>query len=181
MKYSHRYYNKESEEAYGRWLAAQDWAPVLNAVGSNQKTKIYQEMVVGALEELFPLITTRRKSSELPWINQQIRNRIRQRKDDYKKEGRSEHWKRLKKIMEDMLAMRKERYVAVQKDNLIGDDTQRNFFKNVKTYQSAARPVQFDIRTLSADKTDAEIADDLAVFFNKISDEFDGLERDQIP
>ena len=176
MKYSYRYYNKDSEQEYGQWLAKQDWAAVLNAVGSNNKTKAYQDMVVGALEAFFPLITTRRKSSELPWINQRIRKRIRQRKDVYKKEGRSARWKRLKKITDEMLAARKKCYVEVQKNNLTGEDTQRNFFKNVKTYKSAARPAQFDVRSLVEGKSDMEVADDLAVFFNKISDEFTGLQ-----
>ena len=96
-------------------------------------------MVVGALEAFFPLITTRRKSSELPWINQRIRKRIRQRKDVYKKEGRSARWKRLKKITDEMLAARKKRYVEVQKNNLTGEDAQRNFFKNVKNIQECRK------------------------------------------
>ena len=41
LTYEYRYYNKESEAAYGRWLAGMSWREVLQADGSNEKTNLY--------------------------------------------------------------------------------------------------------------------------------------------
>ena len=73
---------------------------------------------------------------------------MRQRKAVYKREGRSAAWKRLKKITNAMLEKRKERYVLVQKDNLLSSDSERAYFKNVKAYKSADRPKPYDVRLL---------------------------------
>ena len=73
LKYSYRYYNKFSELKYGEWLARQDWEEVRAQDGSNNKANEYQRMVVGALEECFPLVTVTRKSTDPPWYNAKIR------------------------------------------------------------------------------------------------------------
>lgn len=61
------------------------------------------------------------------------------------------------------------------------DDARRNFFRNVKAFKSKDRPQPFDVRSLLPGKTDQEVADSLAVFFNRISSEFDPLEPQDIP
>ena len=45
IKYSYRYYNDESVEEFQRWVVAQDWGPVLEAEGSQQKALEYQGLV----------------------------------------------------------------------------------------------------------------------------------------
>ena len=88
-KYSYRFYNKESEELFGQWAIAHDWAPVIRATTSNAKAEAYQGEVTDAIAQFFPLKTTKRKSGDLPWINAAIRRRLRQRKVIYRREGRS--------------------------------------------------------------------------------------------
>ena len=42
---------------FGEWLVAYDWAGVVQAVGSNRKAQMYQEVVTQAMERFFPLVT----------------------------------------------------------------------------------------------------------------------------
>ena len=69
IMYSYRYYNKDSEEEFGRWAINHDWAWVIRATTSNAKAAPYQGEVLDAISRFFPLKTTRRKSTDLPWIN----------------------------------------------------------------------------------------------------------------
>ena len=69
LNYRYRFYNAESELQYGKWLGEQDWSDLMSAEGSEEKTNVYQDMVVGALERFFPLVTVRRKSTDPPWYN----------------------------------------------------------------------------------------------------------------
>ena len=80
LTYSYRLYNPDSVEAFGRWVVSNDWRSVLLATSSNEKADIYQKEVLDAIEQFFPLITTRRKGTDLPWINAKVRKRVRQRK-----------------------------------------------------------------------------------------------------
>ena len=76
MSYEYRYYNAESEALFGRWLAGHNWGNLLAADGSNLKTQIYQQEVVGALERYFPLVTVKRRSCDPPWYNWKVKKRI---------------------------------------------------------------------------------------------------------
>ena len=103
LSYSYRYYNAECELEYGRWLAAQRWEDVTGAEGSNGKANAYQKLVGDALERIFPLVTVRRKLTDPPWYNAKIRKRITQKKGIYRREGRSPKWRKIKKLLEDLV------------------------------------------------------------------------------
>ena len=64
---------------------------------------------------------------------------------------------------------------------LLVDDARRNFFRNVKALQTRDRPKPFNVRSLFPGRTDEEVAESLAEFFNKISSEFQPLEPADIP
>ena len=50
-----------------------------------------------AMNECFPLVTVKRKSTEDPWITNKIRKKIRKRKAIFESEGRSVDGNVLKK------------------------------------------------------------------------------------
>ena len=169
LKYAYRYYNEESVAAFQDWIVLHDWGEVLGAVGSNSKAEAYQRLVDGAVERFFPLITVRRKSTDLPWLNAKARRWIKRRKAIYRKEGRSSAWKTINKRIEKLLGERKKKYEESQKLVLLADDAIRHFWKNCKNYRSKDRPAQFDPKTLFPGRSDQEVADLLADHFNSIS------------
>ena len=64
---------------------------------------------------------------------------------------------------------------------LLEDDSERSFFKNVRSYGSKERPKLFDIRDVLTGKSNLECAEHLAAHFNAVSNEFSPLEPSDIP
>ena len=98
-KYTYRHYNEESVQKFKEWVVLHDWKEVLEASGSNNKADAYQRAVGAALERYFPLKTTHRKSTDLPWMNKKTRKMIWDRKKLFWQEGgkRTPVWKAEKK------------------------------------------------------------------------------------
>ena len=179
--YSYRYKSQEAVNEFGAWIAGFDWAALDELEGSNPKADYYQEVVSWAMGRFFPLITVHRKSSECPWINARIRELTRKRRKIYLNEGRSGKWRRMKKLCERLIGQRRQKYLESQKEGLLVQDAARNFFRNVRAFQSNEKPKQFDVRVLFPGKNDAFVADQLASYFNRISHEFVPLEPSDIP
>ena len=181
ISYSYRYFSPEAEKLFGDWIVHHKWEGVLAASTSNEKADLYQAQIMDAIDRFFPLVTTRRKSTDPPWINGTVRWKIAKRKRLYKLEGRSDRWKAMKKETDNLIKKRRSVYRSVQLANLTDRDAQRSFFKNIKAYKTGDRPKVFDVRTLCPGKTDGEVAEELAAYFNRISDEFAGLSPADIP
>ena len=181
--YSYRHYTDEAEEAFKRWIVLHDWKEVHEAVGSNNKTNVYQRTLQTAIEEFFPLRTTKRKSTDLPWLSRSLLNMIEKRKRLFVLEGceRTPAWKKEKSRIDALIRKRKRGYMDNQKSYLLQDDASRNFFKHVKNFAKFEKPKPFEVQSLMPGKSDMEVAEILAEYFNKVSLEFDPLSPDQIP
>lgn len=163
VSYQYRYYNQEAGREFGKWLAGKDWADVVQATGSKREDELYQEEVMGAMERCFSLITDR--------INNRIRRQIKKRKGIYRKEGRSDI----------LIKNRRATHLESQKECILVKDATRNYFRNVKAFKTKDRPKAFDPMSLFPGKNEAEVAHELASFFNRISAEFEPLEPSDIP
>ena len=93
MSYSYRYFNEDSSKMFGDWLAGFDWAEQVALTGSNNKANYYQKVVTEAMEKFFPLIHVRRKTTDLPWVSNNLRKMMRDRNDIYMREGKSDKWR----------------------------------------------------------------------------------------
>ena len=74
-----------------------------------------------------------------------------------------------------------EKYMQSQREVLLIDDANRNFFKNAKAFRNGEKPKEFDVCSLMPDEDDYAVAEALAVHFNAISSEFQPLEPSDIP
>ena len=182
LSYSYRYYNKESAEKFGEWLLAKDWAALVQTPTSDKKAELYQAEITWAIENFFPLKTIKRRNIDPPWINGTIKKLIKARKRIYKETGgRTPEWKRMKKRIANLIDKRCKIYQESQKMALLGEDGARNFFKQTKNYMSKQRPVPFDVMNLFPGRSEQDVAELLAVHFNSISNEFEPLERGDVP
>ena len=182
QKFTYRYYNEASEKAFKSWVVMHDWREVLEAVGSNNKANAYQKTITEALGRFFPLKTTRRKSNELPWLDKKTKRLIKDRKHLYwTEEGRTQVWKEEKKRVSEAIKKRKRGFMDTQKTHLLDKDANRNFYRHVKAFCRYEKPPVFDVRELVPNKTDPEVAEELADYFIKVSREFDPIEPSDIP
>lgn len=83
------------------------------------------------MDQCYPIVTIKRKSTEDPWITDKIRWKIRKRKAIFKKEGRSKAWKKIKKICVRMIKYHREKYLESHKLLLTSPDSASRFFRRL--------------------------------------------------
>ena len=159
------------------WIVTTDWTEVYLAEGSDEKAVAYQRKI----DWVFPVRHVKRKSTDLPWINRAVKKQIRRRKEVYRKEGRSDLWKMLKRATDELIKKRKKMYMDLKKQQLTASDANQSFFRLVKAFNTPEKAQTFDVRSLQPGKDDQEVADDLAQYFNHISAEFDSLRPGEVP
>ena len=77
--------------------------------------------------------------------------------------------------------MYKRQYLERNKLLLVHPDSSRNFFRNVRAYNTVEKPKIWDIRSLCPGLSDDQLSLELSVYFNKISSEFQPLKSSQVP
>ena len=178
LSYSYRYNNEESSKLFDEWLARKDWAALLQTPTSDFKAELYQKEINWAIVAFFPLKTTKRRSTDPPWINGTVKKLVKGRKRMFKRTGgRTGEWKEVKKKIKELIEKRCRRFHEKQKEHLLAKDGDRVFFKQTKNYLSKQRPKAFDVQDMFAGRPEAEVAEHLADHFNVISNEFEPLDK----
>ena len=182
-EYSYRHYDDQAEASFGEWVIMHGWEEVRDAEGADGKAIAYQGTVQGAIDRFFPLKKNKKKSTDFPWMCKAVRDQIRQRKGLYMAEGgvRTQTWKEAKKDTDAFILKRKRGFLDKQKEHILAEDANRNFYKHVRNFFKLERPKLFDVRDLLEGMTDQEAAEHLAVYFDRISQEFDPLTQEDIP
>ena len=181
--YSYRHFNERSTEIFREWVVFHDWKEVLQAGTAEEKAEAYQKTVVGAVEKFYPLRTIRRKNTDPPWLDKKTKKMIEDRKEFYIQEGgRTEAWKQEKKKTNDAVRKRKRGFLDIQKEKLLGSEASRNFYRQVRSFAEAEKPKMFDVRDMMPHgQSDEDTAEELARYFNRISEEFNPLSPGDIP
>ena len=167
--FTHRPYTDRGKEGFKTDIAAADWSPVLGAAGSNAKATAYQLIIEDLIDKNFPLKTVKRKEGDLPWFNNTARKMSQKKQAVYKAEGKSDRWLKLQEKMDRYLDNRRKEFLETQRAKFIGPDASAQFYKNVRSFQNAEKPRNFNVRDLRPGKSDKEVADEVADFFNRIS------------
>ena len=179
--FSFRPYTLSGEAAFLAEINAQDWADVTGDKDVNGKVNALHNIFDDLLNKHFPMKTMKRKESDLPWLDDMAKKMIKKKGAIFKDEGQSPRWERIRQKLEAHLDKKKNDFLAKQRDKFIGPQAHVSFFRNVKAFKSAEKPREFDVRTLCPGKTDLEVANEVADYFNEISREFEPLSTHQIP
>ena len=182
VSYRYRHFTNQGAESFKAWIAEHNFEGVYTHENVNDQLDVFLGTLESKMDEFFPYKTTVRRVSDPPWINPYIKTLIKKRRRVYHKEGRSTKWKELMKKVRKLVKKRAGNYWDYQRRNLLQKDASRVFFKNVKAYSSRERPPIFDVRSIFPEGlSDAQVAERLAVHFNGISCEFDGLDPEAVP
>ena len=169
------------EANFMREIACVDWTLITQESTTNGKVDRLHIVLNDLLDRHFPTKTCTRRETDLPWLDGKARAMIKKKGAIYKAEGQSARWEPMRAKVDKHLEERREVYLAKQRDKFIGPQAHVSFFRNVKAFKSAEKPKDFDVRELCPGKTDREVADAVAGYFNSISPEFRPLEPNQIP
>ena len=121
---------------FKKWIVQHRWDEVVRESTSNGMAEAYQATITWAVESFFPLKKRQKKSTDLPWMSKKILKQIQNRKRLYWEEGgeRTDAWKQEKRRIDGLVRERKKGYMATQKEHILSEDANRNFFKHVKNF-----------------------------------------------
>ena len=125
--------NEESLKRFDDYLEQQDWRTVVEARTASDKVAALHAVIENGMASCFEHKTSKRKTSEPSWVSKEIRTAIRRRRAIFKREGRSEGWKRMKKITNKMIGDRRKNYNKEKKEKVLGAD-KNNFFKCINSF-----------------------------------------------
>ena len=183
-KWTIRSYRQTSKKAEIKFIEAinqQSWQTVFAASGSDNKLAAFQDIIDQEMNKHFPWRKSRRREGDLPWIDNAAKKKIRKKKAVYKDEGKSPRFIKLQENLERYLDLRRENFLAGQRDKLLSGDAEKHFYKNVKEFKSAEKPAQFSVTDILPEKPESEVAEAAASFFNQISNEFSPLRPEHVP
>ena len=179
--FTHRPFTDAGSGAFLEEIRSIQWGDVLRAPDTNGKALRLQLVLGDLMDKHFPEKTVRRKEDDLPWLDNKGRNMIAKKRAIFKDEGASQRWEALRAKLEDHLDLKKQAFLAKQRDRFIGPAASKDFYRNVQSFKSPEKPKTFDVRTLCNAASDKEAADEVAQYFNRISREFKPLEPCHIP
>lgn len=155
-----RYTRKRSRRADGefcRELGNADWSGVELAVGVHAKTDELEKVIGSLMEKHYPLIRSRRRSNEPPWITHRIRGLYRKKCRIYKKAGRTDEWWRTDDLMQREIADSRQEFV--EKILRVGNGG-RSFYAATKALsKTGTSSKQWSVRDIFSGETPSIICD----------------------
>ena len=175
IKYSYRQFTDKGADNITLKLGKQSWEKVFQVKSTSDKVSAMQEILDSHMSTCFEWKTTSRRESDPPWVNDKLKWLWKKRRKVYDREGRSTRWRRLNRKSRDLYRKRATTFVEQEQKRLTAKDASKFFHRNVKAYSSREKPPDFDPRDLYPGEPDQAIAEKIAVHFNSISSEFEGL------
>ena len=107
--YKTRKYTAKNEDQFVVELNNTDWSELYTSQSSSSKTEVFQNRIMELMDRLlFPLKSYSVRSTDNPWITDHYRKECRKRRVEYRKNGRTERYYRLKRENEEELAVLKK-------------------------------------------------------------------------
>lgn len=131
-------------------------------------------------DSCFPLKTRTIKSTDKAWITPHIKRAIRRKKREYARSRKSRRWKELEGNAENKIKEAKQNYLNKVKKEMLKTNNKRKYFQTVKLLgqPDTKAAEEWTIGSMFPGKSDAEIADTVAEYFNRISREYTPLRTD---
>ena len=159
---------RKGTEVFKTLLLSTDWS-IIKKRTSSESALALTELLNTYLDECFPVQTRKVKSNDTPWFNQKTRRLANKKLRIYKLEGKSERYKEANKAYIAELKVAKKAYLDKVIDKCKKDRNTKSYYKTVKVFQTKEAPKLWEIANLFPDKSEKEIAEEVAAFFNKIS------------
>ena len=166
-----RPYSEAGEKRFGNLITLTDWT-CIETGESTSSADIFASILSNYTDLCFPKKKRTVKSSDLPWISARFLRKVRQRRRCYRREKRSPRWKRLKEASDKILLEDKVAFLARIENKVQESGSSRAFFKAVSRLKHRNAPKEWSIRELYPGMDDEKIAEEVAAFFNNISQEY---------
>ena len=162
------------------WLIDESWEPVFKAESAHEKAKIFQTLLVNKVNEIFPEKLRKLHSDDQPWICHKLKQLDRKRKRLYRKERRSDNWRKLDKLFKKEVKAAKSNFYKKSVADLKRKKPGQWYacLKKLSSYdQSEGEQQVVDEINHMPDQMQAEI---IADKFASIQNEYDAINRSDI-
>ena len=171
---------EEAKEKFVRFFTYIDWEKTLGGMTCpSQAAGILHKKIEKLNDLCFPWKDRKIRSTDKPWITDNIRRKIRSRMRCYKKHRRGPRWQLKKKETDHDIEKKREEYFIAEIKKLKGKADMP--FKALRHVTNAETNNSWNIRALCPGRTDVDIAEDLASFFCRIADEFTPINIASLP
>ena len=116
-----------------------------------------------------------------PWITDEIRRLIRSRRRKYDRHHRSGAWKEIKRLTDEKIKESKEEFYQKSVDKMKESGSSQLPYRLLKELAIPDRPPVWSVNSLRPGKSDQDLAEELASFFVRTTDEFEPLGADSLP
>ena len=184
MNYTARVITDEGKERFKSFLTNVNGETLL---GNNPCPDTNTPLLYKKINDLnrirFPLKSRRIRSSDKPWITDNIRRKIKRRKREFfsNDHTRTERWHSLKKESHEPIRMSKLKYYSKEAEKMMAPGSNSVPFKSLHHIYDGDAPPKWTINQLTPDMSDLKLAEDLARYFTRISDGFVPLGTNQLP
>ena len=175
IRIRHRRFTDEGRNLFKTLILAQDWSDVRSAPSSSAAALALHQTLTRLLDQCFPWKEFTIKSTDPPWMNGDIRRCSKRKRRCFRLHGRGPEYRELEKQMDRLLKKAKGEFFENIKHELLENGDVRDYHKAVKRFSSKEAPVPWDLRIMMPGKSDWERCEEVAAYFNQISDEFEPL------
>lgn len=179
VKRNYRKYTDKACRQYGEEIRRINWESELRSeMTPDEMVDKFEKITKSMTDRLFPLRTIRCRSNELPWVTERIRKLSKLKRRVYKRQGKSDFWKRLDAEMEALTTAGKAGFVdRVSEDG----PNSRKYFQAIKALSTKAKPKEWSVMDLFPGLPVPEVGSEITGFFSEISNQFEPLEESRTP
>ena len=165
-----RPYTERGEQIFGHLLAKTEWAFLYQC---HDRAAALRDRLDEYTDIAFPLKTRIVRNTDKPWITTEIRQLARRKKREYKNNRRSLRWKVLEEKLERKLKTSRKEFFDRIKKKVAESSNTREYFRAVKMLEEGdGKKDGWTIERMFPSKSNAEIAEHVADYFNSISRDF---------
>ena len=170
-QFKHRPITAKGKEEFTARMVLMDWTEMQMGTATESAAALCR-ILDTLVEECFPEVTSTVKSTDGPWISRGVRRRARRKRRIYRQEGKSECYRIAEQELSEVLERNKKNFFEKMKQKSISQRSSKCYYSAIKMLGSKEAPKLWEIRVMFPGKTDQQIADELATYFNRISSEF---------
>ena len=174
-----RKYTKKDEDRFVEELIDVDWSYLLELGNASSKVEHLHSVINGLMDKFFPLKEYSIRSTDHPWITDHYRKEVRKRRLEWRRNGRSEKYHRLKKENDVEFKELKLNFYEKECQKLTIPGAVP--FSALKHINTPNRPKPWNVLDLFPGMDIRAAAEFMADFFNEISGEFKNLEPSDLP
>ena len=146
-----------------------------------KKTEDLHEIIEKLMDKFLPFKERKIRSTDDPWVNDNIRSLIRRRKRVFKKQGRSPKWREIKKKTDRMINERKRKYYEKECLKLQNPGAHQLAYRALNNIKEESKPKNWSINSMRPGVSDFDLATELSLFFSRIVNEYNPIDMDKLP